>query len=816
MISNRKELKALYALEAETMNLRVDVFSDGPVSAEIAIIGEGPGESEMRQELPFVGGSGNLLWREARPYGIQRHTVYVTNVVKRQISISSQGNARHTVGREELSKWITLLRWELAQLPNLRYVFAMGNYALEAVAGGSGIRDWRGSMFDVDLDGRKVRVVAAYNPAYILREPKLEPVFKMDLHKFNRVVTETWKKHEVNCIINPSLREIHSYINKLASDGRPVSLDIETPANEVACIGLSNDPYEAMCINLRSQKENRFTIQEEISIWQALQEKSKLLKIVAQNGIFDSYYCWLKAFYKFKCSFDTMLAHHLLFPQLPHDLGFIVTQYTTHPFYKDEKRKWREGGDIDAFWRYNCKDAALTYACMTALERDLKKHKLDKFFYEHVMRLQPHLVQATVHGIRADVEKKERLKEELSEDVQKIKARFHTLVQEATDDEQYFPNPNSRPQLAELLFTKLKLRGRGTSTDKANRDRMVADERTGPAAKEILTTLNLYKKEAKFLSTYVDMRLDKDGRFRTVYKQHGVSRAPGRLSSASTIDDTGGNLQNIPQRAYDMFLADPGTVFIYLDASQAEARVVGWYYEIEQWMEDFECARLDGKFDAHRSLCAQMFKIPYDATPTEDFDEEHNPTKRYIAKRCRHGLNYRMQSFRLSEVTKLPYFEARRAYQLYHALTPELRRGWAKVEELARRTRTLVNAYGRPWKVLQRIDDTVLESIIAFYPQSTIGDHVSRAWYMSEEDDEWPRRQARIAMNNHDALIGIATPKYAMKALSIMKKHMENPITVTNLYNTKTRQLIVPAECKISKPDQEGIHRWSGLEKVKV
>jgi len=817
-IASRAELRRFFDLEARELGLETQIFSDGPLSSEVAVIGEGPGESEIRHGIPFAGGSGSTLLTELRKYSLARHNTYITNVVKRQISLSSKGDARHAVSRPELSKWISLLHWELEQLPNLRYILLMGNYAIEALLHHQGVTEWRGSVLDYDLPntGRSVKLVLTFNPAYVLREPKLHPVFKMDLYKLGRVIAGKWKPHEIRPIINPDIRAVRKYLLEVANSPNPVALDIETTSRQVACIGLAIDPHEAMCINLRDDKINRFDLHEEIEILRSIQSILSKKKVIAQNGIFDSYYLWQRLNLKFTCNFDTMLAHHLLYPQLPHSLAFLTTQYTTHPYYKDEGKMWKEGGDVDMFWRYNCKDAALTYHIHTALTKSLIDKKLYDFFNNHVMRIQPHLIQATVHGIACDMNLKERLKEELREDVYAIKRELNRLVQDAVEDPDYELNPNSPAQLSDLLFKRLRLRGRGFSTDATNRARMLIDARTNDLAKEILTTIDKFKAEAKFLNTYVESEVDEDGRFRTVYKQHGVSKAPGRLSSSQTIDGTGMNLQNQPRRGYEMFMADPGCVFIYLDASQAEARVVGWYYDIEKWKEDFERARRDKSFDCHRALASDMFKIPYEETPTEDHDKNNRPTRRYIAKRCRHGLNYRMQANRLSEVTGLPYHEARRAWHIYHSLTPELRRGWQKEEEKARRTKELVNAYGRPWKIIQRVDERVLESIVAFYPQSTIGDHVQRAWYMAEEDEAWPTGKARVAMNIHDALIGIAEPQVAKKALSILKSHMENPILITNLYNTKTEPLIIPAECKISQPDENGIHRWSGLKAVEL
>jgi hypothetical protein len=42
-----------------------------------------------------------------------------------------------------------------------------------------------------------------------------------------------------------------------------------------------------------------------------------------------------------------------------------------------------------------------------------------------------------------------------------------------------------------------------------------------------------------------------------------------------------------------------------------------------------------------------------------------------------------------------------------------------------------------------------------------------------------------------------------------MKEYAEKPILI------KGEQLIIPADCKISTPDERGVHRWSTLEKWK-
>jgi hypothetical protein len=268
--------------------------------------------------------------------------------------------------------------------------------------------------------------------------------------------------------------------------------------------------------------------------------------------------------------------------------------------------------------------------------------------------------------------------------------------------------------------------------------------------------------------------------------------------------------------------------FGYFDGSQAEARYVGWDAEIPEWIEQFERARLDGKYDAHRALASIMFNVPYEDVPTDDHDAiTHKPTIRYIAKRCRHGLNYRMMPDRLATTTGLPIHEAQRAFELYHRTNPQLRKvWWPRLEKEARENRCLYNSYGRRLFIQGRLDDPeTLESIVAFRPQSTIGDKVSQVIYKSEGHTKWPH-DARIGKNIHDALTCLVPVKKAELCLSIMKKYMEEPIIV----KPSMPELIIPADLGIAEPGhyettEDGkkvfirvdgeARRWSTIQKIK-
>ena len=58
------------------------VFGAGNPDADVMFVGEGPGQQEDEQGLPFVGRSGQLLEQLLGEIGLMRDDVYIGNVVK--------------------------------------------------------------------------------------------------------------------------------------------------------------------------------------------------------------------------------------------------------------------------------------------------------------------------------------------------------------------------------------------------------------------------------------------------------------------------------------------------------------------------------------------------------------------------------------------------------------------------------------------------------------------------------------------------------------------------------------------------------------
>jgi uracil-DNA glycosylase family 4 len=803
------------------LGLEYQVLGSGSPSAQIIVIAEFPGETEVQLKMPLVGGSGKYLWEQLAKVGIKREQCYITNVIKRKITEDKNTNKK-ALPKEEMLKWHAVLREELSLLPNARFVLVLGNVALEALTGHTGITKWRGSALSYTREmgfRNDGMMVITYNPAFVFRDPKVGFHFFIDIQRFKRVFDGTWKPYEITSHINPSKRQALDFIRSVRNDKLAVSVDIETIGYETACIGLANNNHEGLCINFRSHDAaSVFDTHDETAIRIALAElfADPSIEFVAQNGNFDSYWMRYKDRINFRASYDTLLAHHTLFPVLPHNLGFLTTQYTEHPYYKDEKDTWRTLGDINKFWEYNVKDCCITRAVYRSTLAELEQHKLIDFFRSHVMRLQPHLVTMTINGVLQDHSLKAEIAADLTQQLDAMETDVVHKARLAASDPNLELNPRSAPQLRNLFFNILKLSGRGTSTNEENRARMKMHPNTSAASKELINALDKYKEEHKFYSTYVDTTADPDGRMRSEYRQWGTQSAPGRLSSSSVMWGSGTNLQNQPDRARAMFVAPHGYRFGYFDLSQAEARYVARAWKVKKLEENFTLAATDpDKYDVHRLNAATLFKMNYDDVPKNDFDEHHKPTARYKGKRSVHGFNYRLGPEEAASKFGISLVDATFAYRSYHATFPEIATAWGDILARVKKDRVLYNCFGRRWILLSRLDDEdAMRSIVAFEPQSSIGDKVCQVIYQCHEDPDWPRSrhglEAAVSLNIHDALICLARSEDMRGCLQIMHKHATKPLIV------RGTELFIPAEMGMSEPDEGGMHRWSTIKKLKL
>lgn len=143
------------------------VLGEGPMEADIAFVGEQPGDQEDLQGRPFVGPAGQLLDRALREAGIDRDKSYLTNAVK-HFKYEQRGKRRihqkPTAGEVKHYRW-----WLLKELEFVRpkLVVALGSTAVLALTGKTvPITQARGAARLADWPG-----YITVHPAYLLRLP---------------------------------------------------------------------------------------------------------------------------------------------------------------------------------------------------------------------------------------------------------------------------------------------------------------------------------------------------------------------------------------------------------------------------------------------------------------------------------------------------------------------------------------------------------------------------------------------------------------------------------------------------------------------
>nr|WP_236673517.1 uracil-DNA glycosylase family protein [Comamonas sp. JC664] len=137
------------------------VFGSGNPRAELVFVGEGPGENEDLQGVPFVGAAGELLTKMIGAMGYRRDDVYICNVVK----CRPPGNRNPEP--DEIAACEPFLRAQLAAIQP-KVVVALGKFAAQTLLRDStAITRLRGNWRTYE----GIQLMPTFHPAYLLRSP---------------------------------------------------------------------------------------------------------------------------------------------------------------------------------------------------------------------------------------------------------------------------------------------------------------------------------------------------------------------------------------------------------------------------------------------------------------------------------------------------------------------------------------------------------------------------------------------------------------------------------------------------------------------
>lgn len=773
---------------------------EGPLTANIALVGEAPGATEEALGRPFVGGSGNLLDQMLSSAGINRKECYLTNVMQVRPPSNNFGYFYHDKKRsqpkEELVAGWKRLREELDRVrPNI--IVALGNEPLRALTNLTGITKWRGSC----IPSPAGKVFATLHPAAVLRMYSFRPIVELDLRKAKRL---SLTKDHVSPVFKfktfPSFEDVLLAIDGYRRNMARIAFDIETTERRTRCLGIADGPRSAICIpftrNIHtsvdvsknpfliiptqpSQTSDQYwPIEEELAIIKALGDLFADPKVekIAQNFPFDSSILAKDfGFHIENLHMDTMIAQHVAYCEFPKSLDFMCSIYTDVGHYSEHNA----AVDLDEFI-YNCTDACVTWEVHEKIEAELKQMDLWGFYKNHVEPTMLAVTLAQNRGVNIDSSVQQRLIIQQ----EGIKRKDFALLNDLAG----FPlNANSPKQVQTLLYDKLKMKpvyDRKTGSRTLGAKAMASLRRKYPKRDKLIHAILTARTSTKLVS-FVSAKPAANGRMEFTYNTAGTVN--GRLSASQTLWKTGQNIQQIPNKRGKhirrMYIPSNGKTFMKADLSQAEARVTVWLAGATRLIERFA---YDPAFDIHRWNAASIFGV-----------SEENVTKeqRNTGKPGVHGGNYRMQPQTAANTFDVSYGVAKKSLETYWRAFPELRRWWTSIEKEINEKRFLVSPhFGRRHQFYDRISSDVYRQGYAFKPQSCVGDIINRAFFVLTKSflaiDAFPLLQIHDEIlsevpNNKDAVL---------KAARLIRQEFEVPLNIPNPLNIPC---VIPADISV-------------------
>ncbi len=152
------------------------VFGTGNENAKLMFVGEGPGEQEDLQGVPFVGRAGKLLDDMLEMFDLSRDDVYIANIVKCRPPKNRDPLPEE---RDACYPWLE----RQIRLVDPRLLVCLGRIAAMRFIDPQ-YRITRDHGQWIQRDGREV--TAIYHPAALLRDPRRRPEAFDDMKEIAR------------------------------------------------------------------------------------------------------------------------------------------------------------------------------------------------------------------------------------------------------------------------------------------------------------------------------------------------------------------------------------------------------------------------------------------------------------------------------------------------------------------------------------------------------------------------------------------------------------------------------------------------------
>ena len=523
------------------------ISGEGSLGAKILIVGDFPNGESERDNRPISGDCFNIL-EKAFP-GVLSQT-RIMNVSEYK---PANNDSDYLEGSPQLRESLELLKSYIVHHPP-ELIITLGELPLRYLTDNYNINQWRGSP----LKYKNIPLLCTYHPNYVNSAPDEFSIFAFDLMKAFEYYKEPNKSYLDNfTVLSDPIEQRNAFDEILA--GGPVAIDIETKRNSelsLLCVGFGLSNNRSIC----------YTNSHNSSIEVLRELIPQISQPIYHNAIFDIGV--LRHFHDIpakKAYFDTMIAQHIIEPELPKGLDFLCSTLTWRPCYwagqkfDEEDKSWSDKRKLTDLYLYNQLDTVVTYEAYEKLKLELESHPS-----KHVFDYEMDMLEVAMHigstGFYIDQERRALL---ISLIEAKKKHSYVTLCAIAQKPVLI----TSPKQVQNFLYNDLGLPPRKSRTGNVTTDEgalvglisycktELSKAKTEPTQMKwklriatLKEILNIREYE-KLLSSYVNVPFSTDGRMRGRYKVSGTKS--GRWAGEKWYDKTGLNPQTLPRKVIE-------------------------------------------------------------------------------------------------------------------------------------------------------------------------------------------------------------------------------------------------------------------------
>ena len=620
-------------------------------------------------------------------------------------------------------------------------ILALGDSALFALCGKSGIDKWQASLLHEHFGV----VIPCYSMERVSRDFSLQMWLGVCARKAAAALRNKPKEPKYDFLLNPPLPEAISFLEK-ASRAERLSVDIETGRGQINTIGFAISPTEAIAINVLP---DRLAASSHYELWVRIKDllEGPQPKIL-QNFIYETLFLSRYGIRLNNVGHDTMIAQKFLWPEFEMGLDAVGRMYTEMPYWKEDGKSWNNIRDWERHYDYNCKDTVGTYQGYLGQRKDLESRGLTPLHDDYLRKLYPAVAEMCSWGFPVSPQRLSALKEEVGSEITGLLTGLRKLPGAES------LNPRSPAQVKAFIQAKgyvipKKYDSKEKKYKESTDEKSLKKLRMKYPEDDSLSVLLRLAKLNKAHSSYLSFKPDPDNRMR--YSLCAAGTETMRMAGHCDPWDNGFNPQTAPGggkgiNVKSVFACEPGLTLVQIDLKQAESRFVAYDSADPNLIATLE----DPKRDIHKEVAAEIYGITV---------SEVTKQQRQLGKKSGHGANYSMKeaTFMDSCISEMDLVlskaEANKVLEAYHKLFPGIRRWHEGIRRELVQTRMLKTPWGFERHFWGRMDDDTFRQAYAFRPQSTIPFVVNKLMLHLLDLRQQGQLDFRLLLQCHDSLL---------------------------------------------------------------